>query len=123
MKAALPPDAALVSFVRYDRAVFDARKPMPMGGGSLHSRIPIVPSYMAFVLPPSGVPVALQLGSVNAIDPLVRDWRQAIVAIGAAADGDCLPAQSLTSRVIALTDPTAAPPVLPMALAWIRQRD
>ena len=54
VRAALPPDAALVSFVRYDRAVFDARTSMPRGGGSLHRPIPIVPSYMAFVLPPSG---------------------------------------------------------------------
>ena len=86
VKAALPPDAALVSFVRYDRAVFDARKPMPGGGGSLHRPIPIVPLYMAFVLPPSAGPVALHLGSVKPIDTLVKDRRQAIVAIGDTAD-------------------------------------
>ena len=87
VKRALPPDAALVSFVRYDRAVLDGRQPMSRGAGSRHRPIPIVPSYMAFVLPPAGVPVAVHLGAVNRIDTLVTDWRQAIVAIGDAADG------------------------------------
>ena len=95
VKAALPPDAALVSFVRYDRAVLEPRQPMSPGAGSRHRPIPIVPSYMAFVLPPAGVPVALPLGAVNRIDTLVTDWRQAIVAIGDAADGERLD----TSRV------------------------
>ena len=96
VKAALPPDAALVSFVRYDRAMFDARKPMARGGRSLHRPIPIVASYMAFVLPASGNPMVLHLGPVNAIDTLVRDWRKAILAIGEAADGQDVD----TSRVV-----------------------
>jgi len=71
---ALPPDAALVAFVRYND-VAAAR-----GGTSRAAldRAP-VPSYLAFVLTPRQSPVVISLGPAARIDALVARWRAAVV--------------------------------------------
>ena len=74
VKAALPADAALVSFVRYDRTVFSARP---------SSRS--VSSYLAFVLRQGQPPAVLPLGPAQAIDALVAKWRTDIAADASAS--------------------------------------
>jgi CHAT domain-containing protein/tetratricopeptide (TPR) repeat protein len=69
VKAALPADAALVSFVRYDRTVFPTRP-------SARS----VSSYLAFVLRADRPPAVLPLGSARTIDALVSQWRADIAS-------------------------------------------
>ena len=74
VSAALAPDSALVSFVRYERTVFhtanrDARAPARA-----------VPSYAAFVLRPGVPPSAVSLGASSTIDALVTEWRDTIAA-------------------------------------------
>jgi CHAT domain-containing protein/tetratricopeptide (TPR) repeat protein len=84
VRAALPTDTALLSFVRYDRTVVArtgaagpgykppiAARPYPA---------PTVPSYIAFVLR-SGEsnPTAVPLGDAEAIDKLVSQWRTQVV--------------------------------------------
>ena len=66
VKAALPSDAALVSFVRYDRAVFDARKPMPREAGACIAGFRSCLRTWRSFCRHREYPVALQLGSVNA---------------------------------------------------------
>jgi CHAT domain-containing protein len=65
----LPPDAALVSLVRYDRTSFVAGEKQTL-------RLRKTPSYIAFVLregrpEPAGIP----LGPATTIDALVARWR------------------------------------------------
>jgi CHAT domain-containing protein/tetratricopeptide (TPR) repeat protein len=60
--AALPPDAALVAYVRY------------MDGSTRRE-----PSYLAFVLRHQRPPVVIALGSAGKIDALVARWRSAIL--------------------------------------------
>jgi CHAT domain-containing protein/tetratricopeptide (TPR) repeat protein len=65
VRAALPSDAALVSFVRYDRTIV----------GAARWQAP-TPSYAAFVLHPDvAEPVLVPLGSAAAIDARVAAWR------------------------------------------------
>ena len=63
--AALPADAALVSFTRYRRTVFDS------------ASVPVraVPSYVALVIRQHQQPVVVRLGSAQTIDALVSHWR------------------------------------------------
>jgi CHAT domain-containing protein/Tfp pilus assembly protein PilF len=70
VRAALPADAALISFVRYDRTIVGA-SPTPT-----RWRAP-TPSYAAFVLrADTAEPTLVPLGSAAAIDPLVSAWRR-----------------------------------------------
>jgi CHAT domain-containing protein len=68
--AALPVDAALVSFTRYRRTVFD--------NASVSVRA--VPSYVALVVRQHQQPVVVPLGSAQTIDTLVSHWRADISA-------------------------------------------
>ena len=75
--AALPANAALVSFVRYDRSVVEPAGPAP--STSTRSRAArsrkAVPSYLAFVLrSEQPQPWVVPLGSASAIDALVARW-------------------------------------------------
>jgi CHAT domain-containing protein len=69
VKRALPRDAVLVSFVRYDRTV-------PSGSGTSITT-QVVPSYGAFVLK-AGTARAIftPLGSASSIETLVSEWRK-----------------------------------------------
>jgi CHAT domain-containing protein len=68
--AALPVDAALVSFTRYQRTVFES------------ASVPVraVPSYVALVVRQHQQPVVVPLGSAQMIDALVSHWRADISA-------------------------------------------
>jgi len=95
VKAALPADAALVSFVRYDRTVFPTRP-------SANS----VSSYLAFVLRADRPPAVLPLGSARTIDALVSQWRADIASEasapapgGSATGGSQVSGAALRKRV------------------------
>ncbi len=81
LRASLPAEAALVSFVRYERTVLD-KSSLPKPPSGVPSRQPrrAVTSYLAFVLRPNQPPVAVPLGSASATDPLVSRWREDIAA-------------------------------------------
>ena len=67
IRRALPTNAALVSFARYERTI------VPATGQALQ---PPVPSYAAFVIRSGTTGVTLvQLGAADAIDAKVRAWR------------------------------------------------
>jgi CHAT domain-containing protein/tetratricopeptide (TPR) repeat protein len=78
VQAAIPARGALVSFAKYQRVIVGTRSIQSAGSRPR----PAVLSYLAFVLRPSGPPVAVPLGSAAAIEPLVAEWRQAIAAAG-----------------------------------------
>ena len=71
---ALPADAALLSFVRYDRT---PRSPTPGAPPPAALRAPARPvaSYLAFVLRAGQPAVAVPVGTVQAVDSLVAQWR------------------------------------------------
>jgi CHAT domain-containing protein len=80
VRSALPPQAALVSVVRYDRTIVVATSPKPAGGGSAsESNAPgrrVAPSYLAFVVRAGTADVtAVPLGPAATIDALVTAWR------------------------------------------------
>ena len=74
MLGALPADAALLSFVRYDRT---PRSPTPGAPPPAALRAPARPvaSYLAFVLRAGQPAVAVPVGTVQAVDSLVAQWR------------------------------------------------
>jgi CHAT domain-containing protein/Tfp pilus assembly protein PilF len=86
VRAALPPSSALVSFVRYDRTVVDATSSTsPVNAARSGATIP---AYIAFVLRSGeSQPLAIPLGSAQAVDALVARWRTEI-ATGMARSAD-----------------------------------
>ena len=67
MRAALPSNSALVSFVRFDRTA------VPAPG--------LVPSYLAFILRTgSAEPEVVSLGRADQIEPLIARWRNEMMA-------------------------------------------
>jgi len=80
--AVLPPNTALVAFVRYQGIELakpkDGKSPLPLNVSS--------PSYAAFVLPGSGAsPVLLPLGDAARIERAVARWRETVTQVGLAA--------------------------------------
>lgn len=96
--AAVEPDTALVSFVRYTRFTFRGVSTTGAAapGGSL-SAVREVPSYVALLIRPGFAPVAIPLGSAASIDARISEWRAAVAA-GAAAPA-AMAAQPSSSRV------------------------
>jgi CHAT domain-containing protein/predicted negative regulator of RcsB-dependent stress response len=83
VRAALPPDSALVSFIRYDRTL--ANQTPPPDAGSTRSigavRSPrAVPSYLAFVMRREGPPSVIELDRADIVDGLVARWRDEVVS-------------------------------------------
>jgi CHAT domain-containing protein/tetratricopeptide (TPR) repeat protein len=74
VRASLPADGTLVSFVRYGRTRF-AGAATPSRNTATRASPPVAPSYLAFVLRPEGPPVLVTLGPAAAIDQLVSEWR------------------------------------------------
>jgi CHAT domain-containing protein len=72
IRAALPADATLVSFVRYGRRV--PLPPRPPGAPPTAPPVP-VPSYVAIVTSRTNPPVLVDLGAAATIDRLVASWR------------------------------------------------
>jgi CHAT domain-containing protein/tetratricopeptide (TPR) repeat protein len=79
VRAALEPQTALVSFVRYDRTMFRTSNAVT------RAPAPAVPSYAAFILRPGMNPEAVPLGTSAAIDALVAEWREGIATLGRAS--------------------------------------
>lgn len=77
--ASLPADGALVSFARYDRTIFTEPAQTPLPKAPVRASRP-VSSYLAFVLRADRPPAVVPLGSVQAIDTLVSQWRVDITA-------------------------------------------
>jgi CHAT domain-containing protein len=69
---ALPPETALISYVRFERQV---TRPGARGAEALG-----IPSYLGFILRPGRDPVAVPLGSSSAIDDDVASWRRVLAA-------------------------------------------
>lgn len=70
VRAALPSDSVLLSFVRYDRTLF---RESEVGRTPPSTRI--VRSYIAFVVRPTGPLAVVPLGPSSSIDALVTQWR------------------------------------------------
>jgi CHAT domain-containing protein/tetratricopeptide (TPR) repeat protein len=84
VRAALPPDSALVSFVRYDRTAIRASSPSVSHATLSSGRAPASrtrPSYVAFVLRSGDAsPIAVTLGGAETIDRLIAQWRHEVIA-------------------------------------------
>lgn len=92
VQAALPPDSALVAFIRFDQYL-DRRssaRSLPPGRR---------PSYAAFVLRPEGSAIVTLLGAAHEIDGLVAGWRREI-ALEAAAMNSGGPAGSRAAGIL-----------------------
>jgi CHAT domain-containing protein/tetratricopeptide (TPR) repeat protein len=80
VRAAMPPDAALVAFVRFDRY---------LGEGTNAGSSPLRrPSYAVFVLRSDGQLAMTVLGAAQEIDGLVAQWRRDIAFEAAAANSE-----------------------------------
>jgi CHAT domain-containing protein len=89
VQTSLPPDAALVSFVRYNRTVFGGPAQNRARVGPAPSPSRNVSSYLAFVLRQGRPPAVLPLGPAQMIDVLVSQWRSDIAAgAGASAQSE-----------------------------------
>jgi len=73
VRKALPPNSALVSFVRYERLNLDAAT-----AGSTPPAVSSTTAYVAFILTAAGRPIAIPLGPAQAIDTLVAQWRTTV---------------------------------------------
>ena len=88
VQASLPPDSALVAYVRYKHGPGltvgnSDREQTPTPGKNARKWKP-VPSYAAFVLRPGAAPEMIPLGSAAEIEALVTRWgREAAQGLGA----------------------------------------
>jgi len=107
--AALPPQTALVAFVRYGRLDLTTRQgdqPQPLSQST--------PAYAAFVLSAaSAVPVMVPLADAAAVDTLVTRWqtttaREALAAGRAAKAGEASYRKVAEELRLALWDPVAS---------------
>ena len=89
MMAALPPDTALLSYVRYTHFAADAKKPAggDAPGASTTAAEPGPstargePSYLALITNPSEpYPILVPLGKAEPIDSLIRLWKEILSA-------------------------------------------
>lgn len=78
--AALPADSALVSIARYDRTPLVATDSRSTPARSTRAAPRIIPSYIAFVIRPGQPMATVPLGTVQAIDTLVSQWRIDVAA-------------------------------------------
>ena len=94
VRASLPSDSALVSFVVFQRTSF--AKPGPSEEHGPPSA-PSVPFYLAFVIRPSQPIAVVDLSPARRIDSLVSQWRTAVAAeaLGPTTSGE----SSASSRV------------------------
>jgi hypothetical protein len=75
VRAALPDDGALVSFVRHNRTVFSDSTKSPVANQRSQSASRVVPSYVALVTRKGQPSVAISIGPAQTIDSLVSRWR------------------------------------------------
>ena len=86
VQTSLPPDSALVAFVRFDRYI--DRNPGEQTGRAASSPPHRRPSYAAFVLRSGGSATGTVLGAAQEIDGLVAQWRREIALEAAAPGGE-----------------------------------
>ena len=97
VRQALPEDAALVSFIRYDAPSPSASPNLRLSG---RSPLPTMSLYAAFVLRPGDrEPVIVVLGSAPQIDRQIAAWRQALLT-GASTPATDLPEKERALRVV-----------------------
>ena len=94
VRTSLPPDSVLVSFVRYERTLFNEPPKASQQTAAARLHVRTVLSYLAFVTRPHQRSAVVPLGSAGAIDSLVDQWRVDI----AAEAGTPLPRASVKSR-------------------------
>ncbi len=96
VRVSLPPQSAMVAFVRYGHfplTMHPGEKPRPVSESA--------PAYVAFILPANGAaPIAIPLGDAALVDALVARWRSAI-ANEARAAGRTSQAGEASYRVVA----------------------
>lgn len=80
VRASLPPGTALVSYVRYERTLFDVEE--GRRGGKAAFQSPPRPAYAAFVLRTDREPALFPLGPASSVDALVAQWRLRVVDEG-----------------------------------------
>ena len=80
--AAIEPGSAVVSFGRYDRTSFKAQRRSARPDVNARIADRAVLSYVAFVLRPGVAPIPVSLGAASEIDALIKEWRDAITAVG-----------------------------------------
>jgi CHAT domain-containing protein/Tfp pilus assembly protein PilF len=82
VRAALPSDSALVSFVRFNRTIVGQASVAGAPPRSLSAPASrTIPSYVAFVLlPGSDAPVVVPLGRADALESLIAQWRRELIA-------------------------------------------
>jgi CHAT domain-containing protein/tetratricopeptide (TPR) repeat protein len=89
VRAALPADSALISFVRYDRTIVPLLS-SPAGAASSPARgrpLSTAPAYLAFVLRRASEPIAIPLGRADTMETLIAQWRSEVLkAVPADAD-------------------------------------
>ena len=101
--SALPPDSALVSFIRYDRTRLVTPSPNVRVAATPRAPPRPVPSYLAFVLRPDQPPAVVDVGAATAIDALVSQWRADIAAEAfASSTSPAAPAASARTSGVAL---------------------
>jgi CHAT domain-containing protein/tetratricopeptide (TPR) repeat protein len=106
VRRALPPRAALVSFVRYDRTTFTAK--------TSPRRARLVPSYMAFITRSGKDEIAVvRLGSASSVEDAIAKWRgevdgRTLASSAAAADTERTYRLAATRLRARLWDPIAA---------------
>jgi CHAT domain-containing protein/tetratricopeptide (TPR) repeat protein len=102
VRAALPDDSAMVSFVRYDRTILPDSTTSPAPGQRGQSAARVVPSYLALVTRKNRPTVAVSIGPAQAIDRLVSRWKADIAAEAAAPARTTAADSVLSSRVSGL---------------------
>jgi CHAT domain-containing protein/tetratricopeptide (TPR) repeat protein len=80
ISALLPPDTALVSFVRYEKVPLDGAREASRPGAASRRPAKSATSYLACVARRGEPPVALPLGPAAAIERLVSRWREDVAA-------------------------------------------
>jgi CHAT domain-containing protein len=86
VQTSLPPDSALVAFVRFDRYI--DRDPASQTASAVSSPPRRRPSYAAFVLRSGGSAAVTVLGAAQEIDGLVAEWRRAIALEASEPSGE-----------------------------------
>jgi len=102
VRAALPDDGALVSFVRHNRTVFPDSTKSPVPNQRSQSASRVVPSYVALVTRKGQPSVAISIGPAQTIDSLVSRWRADIAADVAAPTQTAAAQSTPSSRVSGL---------------------
>lgn len=82
IRARLPPHTALISFVRFNRSIFDEKPGAAesVSAPAAAARFTPVPWYLAFILRADGdAPRIVTLGRADSLEPSIARWRRDLV--------------------------------------------